>query len=70
MELTENNTLCPEEWTSNWVKKKLHYARVADANAWKIPLCHELLGARNGHVSIEGFTITECEEMLNGVCIS
>ena len=70
MTLTDSDEASPENLTPNWIKKNLRYARVPDADEWRIPLCCELLGARNGSLVVEGFTDMECEEILCSICIS
>ena len=70
MTLTGSNVASPEDLTPNWIKKNLRYARVPDTDEWRIPLCYELLGARNGSIVVEGFTNVECEDILSNICIS
>ena len=60
----------PSDLTANQVKKNLKYAELPVDEAWRVPLCQELIEFRTGGVSLEGFTSDEVEDILRGACVS
>ena len=48
----------------------IEYAKLSEENVWRVGLIKEITGVKFGQLNIDGFTIEECEEMLQFACIS
>ena len=48
----------------------IEYAKLSEENVWRVGLIKEITDVKFGQLNIDGFTIEECEEMLQFACIS
>ena len=58
----------PSDLTAFHVKQKMKYRMMPNSEVWRVSLCLELLEARDGEISVDGFTVDEREEILRSVC--
>ena len=49
---------------------RIEYAKLSEENVWRVGLIKEITDVKFGQLKIDGFTIEECEEMLQFACIS
>ena len=60
----------PSELTASHIKRSMTYSSVPDNEAWRVPLCLELLNLRSEDMLLPGFSIEEQEDILAYVCSS
>ena len=50
--------------------ENIEYAKMSDDDMWRVNMIKEVTDVKFGQLTIEGFSIEECEEMLQFACIS
>ena len=61
----------PIKLSAQCVKRRFRYKEIKENDGWKIPIARELMEARyENQLYIEGFTRSECEDMLKFICIN
>ena len=50
--------------------RKIEYSNISDNNVWRVKIINEITNIKFGKLVVEGFTIEECEEILEFACIS
>jgi hypothetical protein len=50
--------------------ENIEYAKMSGDDMWRVNMIKEVTEVKFGQLSIEGFSIEECEEMLQFACIS
>ena len=60
----------PRLLTANDIKKCCKYWPVPSNEKWRVPMCKELIGVREGSLVLPGFDSSECEEILYHLCVS
>ena len=62
------------EAVHNWVDissgdiDSIEYAEIPDGNGWRNLLIQEITDVKFGQASIQGFSIDECQEILEFTC--
>ena len=59
-----------KELSADLVKSKMKYFAVPEVEQWRADPLHELLLARQGHLSIDNFTREEIDCMVDNLCTS
>ena len=47
---------------------RIVYAEIPDGNDWRIPLIPEITDVKLGQANIPGFSIEDCQEILEFTC--
>ena len=57
-----------EEVSSSMVTRMMKYFPVPEALQWRVPVLHELLGARDNSLEITDFNLDEINTMIDDIC--
>ena len=57
-----------EEVSSSMVTRMMKYFPVPEAQQWRVPVLHELLGARDNSLEINDFNLDEINTMIDDIC--
>jgi hypothetical protein len=50
--------------------ENIEYAKMTDVNCWRVDVIKELTDVKFGQLIVDGFSMEECEEILQYACIS
>ena len=71
------STLCQDmniheldKLTATMVKRKMRYFEIPEQDCWRVPMVKELIGIRNGELTVPGFSTEECNDILSQLCVT